>query len=221
MLTEERIERYARHILLREVGGVGQSRLLVGEVRLHGLGGVGEWAAAYLALAGVGRLELVERDTRDHELPGPIVGTAWGERAKALVEALPAFNPDPEVRLVSDGEGAGPGPHVGTVGRSGGSDTLCLEARLENGQRLEVRLAGDRFTLRWDRGEEGTPSCERCVATWFAEAEGADHPALAALAGSLAAGEILCRTLGIGTVPDGIRWFVGGLPVPAPLCDHS
>jgi molybdopterin/thiamine biosynthesis adenylyltransferase len=65
MLTEEQIERYQRHIALKEVGGKGQRKLLDGRVLIIGAGGLGTPAALYLAAAGVGTIGLVDADVVD------------------------------------------------------------------------------------------------------------------------------------------------------------
>ncbi len=65
MLTDEQIERYQRHIALKEVGGKGQQKLLDGRVLIIGAGGLGAPAALYLAAAGVGTIGLVDADTVD------------------------------------------------------------------------------------------------------------------------------------------------------------
>ena len=62
-LTPPQLERYARHIMLRELGGVGQQKLLKAHVALVGLGALGGPAAMYLAAAGVGELTLIDDDT--------------------------------------------------------------------------------------------------------------------------------------------------------------
>jgi molybdopterin-synthase adenylyltransferase len=61
-LSDAQLERYARHIILKEIGGEGQRRLLGGHVALIGAGGIGAPAIQYLAAAGVGRLTIIDDD---------------------------------------------------------------------------------------------------------------------------------------------------------------
>ncbi len=61
-LTEERLDRFARHIVLPEIGGAGQVALAGKHLVLVGLGGIGSPALQYLAAAGIGRLTLVDDD---------------------------------------------------------------------------------------------------------------------------------------------------------------
>jgi len=61
-LTPDQLERYARHIMLRELGGPGQQKLLKSSIALVGLGALGGPAALYLAAAGVGHLTLIDDD---------------------------------------------------------------------------------------------------------------------------------------------------------------
>ena len=60
--TDEQIKRYSRQIILPEVGGKGQKKLLASRVLVLGAGGLGSPAIAYLAAAGVGTLGIIDHD---------------------------------------------------------------------------------------------------------------------------------------------------------------
>lgn len=62
-LTDDQLERYARHIVLREIGGAGQMRLRGAHIAIVGAGGIGCPVIAYLAAAGVGTLRVIDHDT--------------------------------------------------------------------------------------------------------------------------------------------------------------
>ena len=64
-LSEMQIRRYARHIVLAEVGGIGQSRLIAAKVLVIGAGGLGAPLLQYLAAAGIGTLGVIDHDTVD------------------------------------------------------------------------------------------------------------------------------------------------------------
>ncbi len=61
-LSDQQLDRYARHIVLKEIGGSGQGRLLAAHVLVIGAGGIGCPAVQYLAAAGVGRITVVDDD---------------------------------------------------------------------------------------------------------------------------------------------------------------
>lgn len=61
-LTEEQIKRYSRHILIPEIGGKGQRKLLESRILIIGAGGLGSPAAFYLAGAGIGEIGIVDGD---------------------------------------------------------------------------------------------------------------------------------------------------------------
>jgi molybdopterin/thiamine biosynthesis adenylyltransferase len=95
--SDDEIERYARHLVLAEVGGPGQQRLKAARVGLIGLGGVGAPAALYLAAAGIGTLRLIDDDTVAlSNLQRQIafdVADIGRPKAEAGAEALTALNP--------------------------------------------------------------------------------------------------------------------------------
>ncbi|MGH7903861.1 MAG: molybdopterin-synthase adenylyltransferase MoeB [Candidatus Dormibacteraceae bacterium] len=100
-LTPDQVSRYSRHLILPEVGGAGQRRLLGSSVLLIGAGGLGSPAAYYLAAAGVGRIGLVDFDVVDaSNLQRQILhGTADVGRLKvdSAADAIQRVNPDVEV----------------------------------------------------------------------------------------------------------------------------
>jgi len=64
-LTEPQIRRYARHIVLAEIGGLGQARLIAARVLVIGAGGLGAPLLQYLAAAGIGTLGVIDHDRVD------------------------------------------------------------------------------------------------------------------------------------------------------------
>ncbi|HIJ80159.1 MAG TPA: molybdopterin-synthase adenylyltransferase MoeB [Desulfuromonadales bacterium] len=102
-MTEEQIERYARHIILKEVGGKGQKKLFGGNVLIIGTGGLGSPAALYLAAAGVGTIGIADADNVDlSNLQRQIIhSTADVGRPKieSAREKMTAINPALQVRM--------------------------------------------------------------------------------------------------------------------------
>jgi molybdopterin-synthase adenylyltransferase len=105
-LTEDQIERYSRHILLQDIGGPGQEKILNAKILIIGAGGLGAPIALYLAAAGVGHIGIIDGDVVDlsnlqrqviHFTPD--VGKAKVESAK---EKMQAINPDVKVTTYKD-----------------------------------------------------------------------------------------------------------------------
>jgi molybdopterin-synthase adenylyltransferase len=96
-LNDEELERYARHLVLREVGGIGQAKIRAARVLIIGAGGLGSPLALYLAAAGVGALGIVDDDTVSlSNLQRQILfrtGDVGLSKAEAAAKALAALNP--------------------------------------------------------------------------------------------------------------------------------
>ena len=112
--SDAEVERYARHLVLREVGGPGQQRLKAAHVLIVGAGGLGAPAALYLAAAGVGQITLVDPDEADlSNLQRQViyrpsdVGTPKVEAAAAQLAALNPHVQINPVRLALNSANAG------------------------------------------------------------------------------------------------------------------
>jgi adenylyltransferase/sulfurtransferase len=112
---DDQLRRYARHIILQEVGGVGQARLLDARVLVIGAGGLGSPALIYLAAAGVGTIGVVDDDRVDlSNLQRQIVhdsARVGQPKVDSAATALGALNPDVKVerhgvRLTTDNAAA-------------------------------------------------------------------------------------------------------------------
>ncbi len=101
-MTDEQLERYSRHIILKEVGVKGQKKLMNAKVLIIGAGGLGAPAAMYLAAAGVGTIGIVDADEVDlSNLQRQIIHTTddlGKAKVKSAKETMQAMNPDVEVK---------------------------------------------------------------------------------------------------------------------------
>lgn len=97
-LSDEQLDRYARHIVLRDVGGAGQAKLLASHVLLIGAGGIGCPAIQYLAAAGLGTISVADDDYVSlSNLQRQILFTAADigmPKVEAAARAVAALNPD-------------------------------------------------------------------------------------------------------------------------------
>ncbi len=100
-LREDQIERYSRQIILPNIGGKGQEKLLNGKVLVIGAGGLGSPCALYLASAGVGRIGIVDSDVVEvNNLQRQIIHSTANvgkPKAESAKERMNAINPDVEV----------------------------------------------------------------------------------------------------------------------------
>lgn len=102
-LTDDQLERYARHIILKEVGGPGQQKLMRSKVLVIGAGGLGSPLLMYLAAAGVGTIGIIDDDQVDlsnlqrqtiHKTTA--VGTEKTESAQQTVAEI-----NPEIKIIT------------------------------------------------------------------------------------------------------------------------
>jgi molybdopterin-synthase adenylyltransferase len=221
--SEEQIQRYARHLILDEVGEEGQARLLQSRVLVVGAGGLGSPVLLYLAAAGVGTIGIVDNDWVDlsnlqrqivHATPR--VGALKVDSARA---ALLAINPD--VRVETHAARLGPENAAALIGGydlvADGSDNFATRYLLTDWCcRLRKPLVaaalspfeGQISTFRPYLGD-GHP-CYRCL---FREppppdlvprcAEAGILGAVAGVLGCLQAVEVLKELLGRGDSLDG------------------
>jgi molybdopterin/thiamine biosynthesis adenylyltransferase len=217
MLSDEELDRYARHLVLREVGGPGQARIRAASVLVVGAGGLGNPMALYLAAAGIGRLGLVDDDTvslsnlqRQILFRTADVGRAKTEAGK---DALNALNPGVivdvhPVRLTPDNVMALIGPYDIIAD---GSDNFATRFLLNDacffGKKTLVSAAVTEFEgqLATYKGHEPGLPCYRCL--FPAPPPAGSLPscsetgvlgAAAGVMGSLQALEVLKEAAGIG-----------------------
>lgn len=100
-LSQDQIVRYSRQLILKEVGGKGQRKLMSSKVLIVGAGGLGSPAALYLAAAGVGRIGIVDSDKVDlSNLQRQIIHstrTIGRPKAESAKDAIQALNPEVDV----------------------------------------------------------------------------------------------------------------------------
>jgi adenylyltransferase/sulfurtransferase len=137
-LTESQIQRYSRHILLPDIGGTGQARLLAARARLSigEASGAQVAALAYLAAAGVGTL-IVAGDVREPVTGRDVqLGILYGQsdigrpRLDALRDRIGAINPDVEVTDAGSGHWLEIGPSTSETADVAGALIAGGEAAL-------------------------------------------------------------------------------------------
>ena len=174
-LTDEQLDRYARHIVLREIGGAGQARLRAADVAVIGAGGIGSPAILYLAAAGVGTIRVVDHDSVAlSNLQRQILfGTAdiGLPKAEAAMAAVARINPD--VKLIPINMRVGP-DNAALILREAdvvldGCDNFATRlAVADAAHRMRIPLVSAAVgpfdgQLATYRGWEGDKPCYRCL----------------------------------------------------------
>jgi adenylyltransferase/sulfurtransferase len=229
-LSEDQLDRYARHIVLREIGGPGQRALLDSQVTVIGAGGIGSPAIQYLAAAGVGRLRVIDDDrvSLDNLQRQILFGTADAGRAKTEVagEAVARLNPD----TVFEGVAARLGPdNVAELLQASdlvldGSDNfatrLIVSDHATSAHIPLISAAIGQFQVQIGtfRGWEDYKPCYRCFVGDAFDSEDCDScselgvlGAMAGLAGSWAAMEAIRHIAGFGEEAAGKLHVFDGL----------
>ena len=104
--SNEQLERYSRHIILKDIGVKGQKKLAAAKVLIVGAGGLGSPAAMYLAAAGVGKIGIADADRVDlSNLQRQIIHTTndlGKPKVESAAETIKAINPDVEVETYDE-----------------------------------------------------------------------------------------------------------------------
>jgi len=105
-LTEEQINRYSRQIVLKEIGGIGQRKLLNSKISLVGLGALGSPAAYYLVAAGIGNLKVIDYDSVEpsnlHRQILHFTKDIDKKKTESAIEKLNMLNPDCNIEIITE-----------------------------------------------------------------------------------------------------------------------
>jgi molybdopterin/thiamine biosynthesis adenylyltransferase len=219
--TEDEIQRYSRHILLQEVGGIGQAKLKAARVLVIGAGGLGSPLMLYLAAAGIGTIGVVDDDVVDlSNLQRQVAHTTdriGVAKVASAARAATAINPDllveaHEMRLSAANA-------LDLIGRydivCDGTDNFDTRFLVADACALAKRTLVSAAVLRFDgqlsvfKPHEGGP-CYRCL---YHEppppglvpscSEAGVLGAVTGVMGTLQATEVLKEILGIGETLSG------------------
>lgn len=230
ILSDDQLERYARHIVLKEIGGEGQRRLLAATVAVIGVGGIGSPALQYLAAGGVGTLRAIDDDavSLDNLQRQVLFGTEDVGAPKVAVarSAISRLNPDVRFvgvpsRLTRD--------NVADLLQGAdlvldGSDNFatrlvvsdhCTAARIPL---VSAAIGQFQAQIGTFRGWESNLPCYRCFVGDAFDADDCDScselgvlGAMAGIAGSWAALEVIRQITGFGGDPGGKLHIFDGL----------
>lgn len=229
-LSDDQLDRYARHIVLKEIGGEGQRRLLGASMVVIGAGGIGSPALLYLAAAGIGRLRVVDDDVvgLDNLQRQILFGTGDVGQPKvaAAQRRLGSLNPDPQI--VATAARIGPDNAANLLAGADvvldGSDNFatrllvsdhCTSARIPL---VSAAIGQFQAQIGTFRGWEADQPCYRCFVGDAFDAEDCDTcaelgvlGAMVGIAGSFAAMEAIRAITGFGDDPAGKLHVFDGL----------
>ena len=172
-LTEQQIERYSRHIVLEQIGGAGQEKLLSSKVLIVGVGGLGSPASLYLAAAGVGTIGIVDAGRVDlPNLQRQVIhhtDDVGVEKVMSAEAKMRAINPDVSVRTYQTRVSA---ENISTIIRQydfviDGTDNFAAKFLINDACYFEKVPFSHAGVLRFD-GQlitvlPGQTTCYRCI----------------------------------------------------------
>jgi molybdopterin-synthase adenylyltransferase len=229
-LSDDQLDRYARHLVLKEIGGAGQAKLLGAKVLVIGAGGIGSPVLHYLAAAGVGQIKIVDDDrvSLSNLQRQVLFGTEDVGAWKVDVAAAQLSRINPDARVTPLRERIGPD----------NAHTLMqdVDVVIDGSDNFATRLvvADAAYSLRiplvsaaigqfhgqlgvWRGWEEGKP-CYRCFVGDAFDAEDCDScsdvgvlGAMVGLMGSFAAMEVIRQIAGFGDDQAGKLHIFDGL----------
>lgn len=229
-LTDDELERYARHIVLREIGGAGQMKLRAAKVAVVGAGGIGVPVLQYLAAAGVGALSVIDDDvvSASNLQRQVLYGTSDIGSPKALLATRRLFEINPYVavtpvmqRITAANADAILAGHDVVVD---GTDTFATRLAVADAAwRLQMPLVSAAIGMfhgqigTW-RGWLADQPCYRCYVGDAFDAEDCDTcaedgvlGAMTGMVGSFAALEVIRAITGFGEDAGGKLHMIDGL----------
>lgn len=228
-LSDADLDRYARHIVLKEIGGAGQVRLLDARVAIIGAGGIGAPAIAYLAAAGIGTLALIDDDhvERSNLARQIVFADADTGAAKVAAAAATARRLNPAIAVVQHRDRIDAANAASLLAGADvvldGSDNFATRLAVADAARaLRIPLVSAAVTqfegqLAVYRGWEADRPCYRCFVGDAPAREGGSCAEdgilgpMAGVLGSLAALEVIRALVPFGDDPAGRLLLADGL----------
>ncbi len=239
-LGDDELDRYARHIVLREVGGAGQARIRAAHAVVVGAGGIGAPAVQYLAAAGIGTLTIVDDDRVERSNLQRQTLFATDDIGRAKVDAAAAFaarlNPHVALRTMPARIDAANAPALiaGADVVIDGTDNFATRLAVADAAHaariplVSAAVAQFEGQLAVYRGWEAGRPCYRCFVGADPDrpgnscAEAGVLGALVGVVGSMAALEALRAVAPFGDDPagrllliDALAWRFRSIALPA------